>query len=66
LFICEDYHVEEMYMNHKLLLVIELIFCNNPKANGKILFVWWRKPECWPTKIRHNCRSLLLKWSFWF
>jgi len=35
----EDYHVHEKkknpLKNHKLLLVTELIFCNDPKANGK-------------------------------
>jgi len=28
--------MNKMCKNHKLLLVIELIFCNNPKASGKI------------------------------
>ncbi len=28
--------------NHKLLLVTELILCNNPKANGKSLLSFWR------------------------
>lgn len=34
--ICEDYHDEQSIRYHKLLLVTELIFSNNPKAKGKI------------------------------
>ncbi len=35
-FICEDCHAKQN-LNHKRLLVTDLIFCNNPKADGKIL-----------------------------
>jgi len=35
------------YKNHKLLLFTELIFCNNTKANGKILlgFCWGKQGD---------------------
>jgi len=34
--ICEDYIIEQMCKIDKHLF----IFCNNPKANGKILFIF--------------------------
>lgn len=34
-FICD--YLEQTCENHNLLLISDLIFCSNPKANGKIL-----------------------------
>lgn len=48
--------MSKKYMNHKLLLVTELIFYNNPKAIIRFLSSQpgWSKPLGWPTKIHHR------------
>ncbi len=51
--------MNKMCKNNTLLLATELIFCNNPKVNGKILLGFHQGNQVdalSPTKLRHHCR----------
>lgn len=51
--------MNKMCKNNTLLLATELIFCNNPKVNGKILLGFRQGNQVdalSPTKLRHHCR----------
>ncbi len=55
-----------MCESYSLLLLIVLIFCNNPKANGKILLDFlsreprWCELDGWPTKIYNHCSAFFV------
>ncbi len=57
--------MNEMCKNHKLLWVTELIFCNNPKADGKIVLGFSRENQvganvCVGLQKCHHCSALLI------